>query len=161
MKSSRHHGVPPAWQAASAASGAKAAGREQQRMTERIVIPLIALMLAVTPVACGNSDVRGISGPSGVAQSMDRENRGTEDPGMKRLDGQQYRADEIVVKFAPGVDKESVERIAGRQGLTIVRRIAPDLYLCRISEGPSVAEVIQRLKAVKEVEYSEPNYTRK
>lgn len=133
-----------------------------QRMNILIVIPLITVILGMTLGACGNPDIRGISGQSGVVQSMDRENREAEYPGMKQSGGQNYRADEILIKFKPGVGTETIDRIAVQHGLTIIRLVSPpNLYLCRISAGSSVTEVIQGLKAVGEIEYSEPNYTRK
>jgi hypothetical protein len=132
-----------------------------QRMNILIAIPLMTIILVVTLGAYGNPDIRDISGQSGMVLSAERENRGAEYPGMKQSDGPNYRAGEIVIKFAPGVGRETMDRIAVQHGLTIIRLIAPsNLYLCTISAGSSVTEVIRRLKMVREVEYSEPNFTR-
>jgi hypothetical protein len=55
-----------------------------------------------------------------------------------------------------------VDRIAQEQGLRIVRLVSPpDLYLLEIREALSAEEMIQRIQRLVEVEYAEPNYTRR
>ena len=69
---------------------------------------------------------------------------------------------EILVKFKPGVARERVDRIAQEYGLKTVRPVSPpDLYLFQVREAVSVNEMIQRLNELAEVEYAEPNHTRR
>jgi hypothetical protein len=71
-------------------------------------------------------------------------------------------AGEILVKFKPGLTREAVDRIAQEQGLRIVRLVSPPaLYLLEIRDAVSAEEMIQRIQRLVEVEYAEPNYTRR
>ncbi|MBW2059415.1 MAG: hypothetical protein JRJ26_18150 [Deltaproteobacteria bacterium] len=78
------------------------------------------------------------------------------------VEGRDYKAGEVLVKFKPHVADKRRKEIAGSLGLETVRFISRlDVYLMKIRGGLTVREVIERLQRFGEVEYAEPNYVRK
>lgn len=66
--------------------------------------------------------------------------------------------DEVLVKFRDGVDAARAEALAAGAGLAVVKPLGSErTYLLRITDGTSVPEAIERLGALPEVEYAEPN----
>ena len=67
----------------------------------------------------------------------------------------EYVEQEVLVKIKPGAD---VEKIVSEVGGTIIETL-PQIYVIRIKLEPqvSVAEAIQTLEELEEVEYAEPN----
>lgn len=125
------------------------------------VVALVALLIVILG-ACGNQTVQSVPGMPGFSKSADSGDRRAGDGIMKDKGGGDYRPGEILVKFKPGVAREAVDRIAGDHGLKMIRLVSPPgLYLFQIPEEGFVKEAIQRLNKLAEVEYSEPNYTRR
>jgi hypothetical protein len=130
-------------------------------MKTTIVIACMAI-LVVTLDACGNTGVQDLSGMAGFSKSVDLENRIAGEKIMEAKGGMDYRPGEILVQFKPDVTLETINRIAGDQGLKMIRPVSPQgLYLFKIPEGGSVKESIRELNGRVEVEYSEPNHTRR
>ena len=70
-----------------------------------------------------------------------------------------YVADEVLVKFKPGTDAETIGHICSALKLETKRKFSsPNLFLMKITAGSSVPSVIGRLKAYEAVTYAEPNY---
>lgn len=70
-----------------------------------------------------------------------------------------YRDDEIIVKFKNANSIERIQNIINIYDLEVIKIISPpSLYLIRIKSSSTVMNMIEQLKTVDEVEYSEPNY---
>lgn len=70
-----------------------------------------------------------------------------------------YRDDEIMVKFKNATSIERIQNIINIYDLEVIKIISPpSLYLIRIKSSSIVMNMIEQLKTVDEVEYSEPNY---
>ena len=75
------------------------------------------------------------------------------------VEGKDYKAGEVLVKFKKGISKEAVEKIAKDSGLEIIKVVSPpNLYLLKIAGDSTVENTIKVLKKFEEVEFSEPNY---
>ena len=75
------------------------------------------------------------------------------------VEGKDYVAGEVLVKFKKDISREAVEKIAKDSGLEIIRVVSPpNLYLLKIAGDSTVKDTIKLLKEFEEVEYSEPNY---
>ena len=80
----------------------------------------------------------------------------------KELDvsgGEEFVADEILVKFKPEVGKDKVDKINSKHG-AFVRYTSPYTGTRRIgiAKGKTVAEMVKLYQANDAVEYAEPNY---
>jgi hypothetical protein len=70
----------------------------------------------------------------------------------------EYVAGQVLVKFKPHTDVESISAIQRTLALKTIRVVSkPDLYLMEITDGSTVEGVINRLKQFDEVLYAEPN----
>ena len=79
-------------------------------------------------------------------------------PGKER---KKYKPGEVIVKFRDGTDQQSIEAIQKELHLKTIRvGSKPHLYLMKILDDSSVESVLESLGNYKEVQYSEPNYTR-
>ena len=81
--------------------------------------------------------------------------------GISQPQGQRqpYVLNEVLVKFKPGVDADTIERIRAALNLEIIRKFSsPNLFLMKITDGSSVEAVIEQLKTYEAVKYAEPNY---
>ena len=76
-----------------------------------------------------------------------------------RTEKKNYVRGQILVKFKDGTDEQAIETIQRELSLKTIRIVhAPNLYLMKILNGPSVEMVMERLKDFPEVAFSEPNY---
>ena len=67
--------------------------------------------------------------------------------------------DEVLIKFKPGADAETIERIRTALNLETIRKFSsPNLFLLKITDGSSVEAVIEQLTSYEAVKYAEPNY---
>ncbi len=72
---------------------------------------------------------------------------------------QSYAPDEVLVKFKPETDAETIERIQTELNLKTARKFSsPNLFLMKITDGATVESTIDRLKRHEAVKYAEPNY---
>jgi hypothetical protein len=81
--------------------------------------------------------------------------------GISQPEGQQhpYVLDEVLVKFKPGTDAETIEHIRAALKLETMRKFtSPNLFLMKITDGSPVEAVIEQLKTYEAVKYAEPNY---
>ncbi len=78
------------------------------------------------------------------------------------VEGQDYKAGEILVKFKDHATEETITKIIQDLDLEILRIIsAPSLFLLKIGSDSTVKDVMERLKQFEEIEYSEPNFIRR
>ena len=72
---------------------------------------------------------------------------------------EEFVADEILVKFKPGVGKDKINKINSKHG-AFVRHTSPYTGTGRIAipEGKTVAEMVKLYQAEDAVEYAKPNY---
>jgi hypothetical protein len=130
-------------------------------MMHIVKLLLLLVVLIIFPGACRTPVVQGISGMEQVAAATGRELWEAADGNRKDMDLNQGTG-EILVKFKPGVTRETLDRIAQENGLRIIRLVSPPgLYLLEIRTTVSEKEMIQRISRLVEVEYAEPNYTRR
>ena len=115
---------------------------------------LIILVLACGGQAVNSSDrTEQKEAESGIGH--------TGQTGTFQPEGQQqpYVPDEVLVKFEPGTDAETIERIRTALNLVIIRKFSsPNLFLLKITDGSSVEAVIVELETYEAVKYAEPNY---
>ena len=81
--------------------------------------------------------------------------------GISQPEGQRepYVLDEVLVKFKPGTDADTIERIRAALYLETIRKFSsPNLFLMKITDGASVEAVIEQLETYEAVKYAEPNY---
>ena len=85
------------------------------------------------------------TGRTGISQSEDKQ--------------QPYVLDEVLVKFKPGTDADTIEHIRAALNLKTMRKFSsPNLFLMKITDGSPVEAVIEQLKTYDAVKYAEPNY---
>jgi hypothetical protein len=77
-------------------------------------------------------------------------------------EGKDYKSGEVLVKFKAHISKGEIDKIARNAGLEVMKVVQPpNLILFKIMGSSTVGDVIKSLKMVEEIEYAEPNYTRK
>ena len=73
--------------------------------------------------------------------------------------GSQIVPDEVLVKFNPDTEPETIEGIQAEMHLETVRKFrSSNLFLMKILDGTAVDAIIRKLKTYPAVEYAEPNY---
>ena len=81
--------------------------------------------------------------------------------GISQTQGQprQYVPHEVLVKFNPDTDPQTIARIQEQLKLETIRKFgSPNLFLMKITDGATVEAVIKELKTYQAVKYAEPNY---
>jgi len=72
-----------------------------------------------------------------------------------------FKPGEILVKFRPNTAPRTIRAVQERFHLETLRILQSGrLYLMKIRDGTRVENMAERLKALKAVEYAEPNYIR-
>ena len=112
---------------------------------------LIIILVLACGAQTGNSNPQSSeseikrTGRAGISQSEDKQ--------------QPYVLDEVLVKFKPGTDADTIARIRTALSLKTMRKFSsPNLFLMRITNGSPVEAVIEQLKTYDAVKYAEPNY---
>ena len=119
-------------------------------------------LLIILVLACGgqagnssnsNSQLEQKEAESGIKHTGQTE---TSQPQGQQ---QPYVPDEVLIKFKPGADAETIERIRTALNLETIRKFSsPNLFLLKITDGSSVEAVIEQLTSYEAVKYAEPNY---
>lgn len=95
-----------------------------------------------------------VASSTGVQRSEKPNNGPGEDTGR-------YAPKQVLVTFRAETDRQAVQAIEKELGLRSVRVILrSNTYVMEIMNGVSVEDMVERLKALKAVEYAEPNYIR-
>ncbi len=75
--------------------------------------------------------------------------------------GQEYIPGQVIVKFKPGVMDSAIEAVSDRFGLaSLYQSPFAGFEVVQAVEGTSVAELIDALSSLPEIEYAEPNAIR-
>lgn len=114
---------------------------------------VILVLACAAPTGSGSTRPQQKPAESGIGQTARSEISQPEAPQPD------YVKDEVLVKFKPGTDAETIEHIRSTLKLEIMRRFSsPNLFLMKITDGTSVPAVIEQLKTFEAVKYAEPNY---
>jgi len=135
-----------------------AATHRARKITAAGVCLLTGLLLVLV-LACGGQE--GTGNPR-LAQKPAESGIGLTGRGailQPENQRQTYVADEVLIKFNPGTDAETIERIRSALKLETIRKFSsPNLFLMKITDGSSVESIIEQLKTYEAVKYAEPNY---
>ena len=119
--------------------------------TKRLSYSLCAgLILFILPLACnGQNNNNSLKSKHKIIE-----------PNRQGADrAPQYVPQEVLVKFNPDTDPQTIARIQVELKLEKVREFhSPNLFLMKITDGTSVEVIIKKLQAYEEVKYAEPNY---
>ena len=134
--------------------------RIKNKMTQSLGYPLIAgLTFAILLLACNgqnaNNDLKLKNKP------IDSSSERADQSGISQAQGQQqqFAAHEVLVKFNPDTNPQTIEHIQAELKLETIREFrSPNLYLMKITDGTNVAAIIEKLKTYQAVKYAEPNY---
>ena len=134
--------------------------RIKNRMTQSLNYGLIAgLTFAILLLACNgqnaNNDLKLKNKP------IDSSSERADQSGISQAQGQQqqFAAHEVLVKFNPDTNPQTIEHIQAELKLETIREFrSPNLYLMKITDGTNVAAIIEKLKTYQAVKYAEPNY---
>ena len=124
----------------------------------RILTGLFIIFIILV-LACGGQT--GNSSPQPEQKPAESGIERTGQTGVSQPEGQQhpYVLDEVLVKFKPGTDAETIEHIRAALKLKTMRKFtSPNLFLMKITDGSPVEAVIEQLKTYEAVKYAEPNY---
>ena len=119
---------------------------------------LAGLIFLILPLACKVQNNNNL-----------KSNKKTTESGIKKADQagiaqpqaqqHEYVPHEVLVKFNPDTNPETIARIQAELKLEKVREFrSPNLFLMKITDGTSVEAIIEKLKTYEEVKYAEPNY---
>ena len=129
-------------------------------MTKIVCFGLYAgLIFFILPLACnGQHDNNTLKSSNKTIESKIKR---ADQTGISQPQGQpqQYVPHEVLVKFNPDINPETIAEIQAQLKLEMVREFrSPNLYLMKITDGTSVEAIIKMLKTYEEVKYAEPNY---
>ena len=129
-------------------------------MNKRLRYSLCAgLIFFILPLACNgqnnNNNLKskdktiesniGSANQAGNSQSQDQPH--------------QYVPHEVLVKFNPDTDPQTIARIQAELKLETIRQFrSPNLFLMKITHGATVEAIIEKLNTYQAVKYAEPNY---
>jgi hypothetical protein len=122
-------------------------------------IGLFTGLFIIVVLACGGRS--GSGSPQPGKKSSESGIKRTAQTGISRQNGRQqtHVLDEILVKFKPGTDADTIEAIRAALNLEIMRKFSsPNLFLMKITDSSPVEAVIEKLKTYEAVKYAEPNY---
>jgi hypothetical protein len=121
---------------------------------------IIILMLACCAQS-GNSNNNNNKNQQLDQKSPQSEIKQTSQTGISQPEDKQqpYVSDEVLVKFKPGTDADTIAHIRASLNLKTMRTFSSsNLFLMKITDGSPVESVIKQLKTYEAVKYAEPNY---
>jgi hypothetical protein len=134
--------------------------RISKRMPKSLRYSLCAgLIFFILPLACNgqNSNNNLKSKNKTVESNM----RSADQAEISQPQGQprQYVPHEVLVKFNPDTDPQTIARIQAELKLETIRQFrSPNLFLMKVTDGAAVEAIIKKLKTHQAVKYAEPNY---
>ena len=134
--------------------------RIRKRTTKRLSYSLCAgLILFILPLACnGQNNNNNLKSKQKTIES-NRQSADRAGKPHKQDRPPQYVPHEVLVKFYPDTDSQTIASIQAELKLEKVREFrSPNLFLMKITDGTSVEVIIKKLKTYDEVKYAEPNY---
>jgi hypothetical protein len=132
----------------------------RKRMAKSLRYSLFTgLIFFILPLACngqnGNNNLKSNN------KTIESNIKSADRTGISQPQGppQQYVPHEVLVKFNPDTNPQTIARIQTELKLEKVREFrSPKLFLMKITDGTGVAAIIEKLKTYEEVKYAEPNY---
>ena len=119
---------------------------------------LAAMIILTLPLACDGQNNYNLKSDNKTTESGIKK---ADNAGIKAPQAQQheYVPDEVLVKFNPDTDPETIARIQAELKLKKAREFrSPNLFLMKITDGSSVEAIIEKSRSYKEIKYAEPNY---
>jgi hypothetical protein len=116
-------------------------------------------LFIIMMLACGGRT--GSGNPQPEQKSVESGTKRIAQTGISQPENRQqtHVLDEILVKFKPGTDADTIDRIRAAFSLKTIRTFSsPNLFLMKITDGSAVEAVIEKLKIHEAVKYAEPNY---
>lgn len=130
------------------------------KMTKGSSLSLLAgLVLVVLPLVCcgqnNNNNLKSDNKP--IDSNISNGNRAANS--RPQAQNAQIVPDEVLIKFSPDTQPETIARIQAELQLEALRKFrSPNLFLMKITDGTAVEAIILKLKTYPAVEYAEPNY---
>jgi hypothetical protein len=132
----------------------------RKRMSKSLRYSLCAgLFFFILPLACNgqnsNNDLKSKN------KTTEFNIRSADQAGISQPQGQphQYVRHEVLVKFNPDTDPQTIARIQAELKLETIRKFRnPNLFLMKITDGATVEAMLKKLKNYQAVRYAEPNY---
>jgi len=122
-------------------------------------VRLLSSFFVILVLSCGAQTGTGGSRPEQQSPEPGIGHTGQSEFSRPSAQRQDYTADEVLVKFNPGTDAETIEHIREELKLETKRKFSsPNLFLMKITDGSPVPSVIEQLKTYEAVKYAEPNY---
>jgi hypothetical protein len=119
---------------------------------------LIIILVLACSAHTGNSNNNN---PQLEEKSSESEIKRTGQTGILQPEDKQqpYVLNEVLVKFKPGTDADTIAQILEALNLKTIRNFSiPNLFLMKITDGSPVKSVIKKLETYEAVKYAEPNY---
>ncbi len=134
--------------------------RIRKRLSKRLRYSLCAgLIFFIWPLACNGQN--GNNNLKSKNKNTESNIRSADQTGISQPQGQpqQYVPHEVLVKFNPDTDPQTIARIQAKLKLETIRKFrSPNLFLMKITQGATVEAIIEKLKTYQAVKYAEPNY---
>ena len=121
-------------------------------------ILLAAGIFLILPMACDGQNNYNLKSDQKTTESgiKKADNSGITQPNVQKYE---YVPHEVLVQFNPDIDPEVIARIQAELKLEKMREFrSPNLFLMKITDGSSVAAIIEKSKTYTEITYAEPNY---
>ena len=119
---------------------------------------LTVLVILILPLACDGQNNYNLKSDQKTTESdiKKADNAGITQPQAQQ---HEYVPHEVLIKFNPEADPEAIARIQAELKLEKMREFrSPNLFLMKITDGSSVAALIEKSKTYAEITYAEPNY---
>ena len=136
------------------------ARRIRMKMTKGSTLTLVAgLFLVVFFLACCGQNNNNHMKSGNKLMGSDAGNPNQAANSQPQARNSQMVPDEVLVKFVPGTEPETIEHIQAELQLKTVRKFRSlNLFLLKITDGTAVETIIEKLKTYPAVAYAEPNY---
>ena len=132
----------------------------RKRMTKSLRYRLFAgLIFFMLPLACnGQNDNNNLKSKN---KTIESNIKSTDQAEISQPQGQpqQYAPHEVLVKFNPDTDPQTIARIQAELKLETIHKFrSPNLFLMKSTDGATVEAMLKKLKNYQDVKYAEPNY---
>ena len=132
----------------------------RKRMSKSLRYSLFTcLIFLILPLACNGQNGNNNLKSKNKTIESNIKSAAQAQIGQPHAQQHEYVPHEVLVKFNPNTNPETIARIQAELKLEIIREFrSPNLFLMKIADGASVEAIIEKLKTYEEVKYAEPNY---
>ena len=142
-----------------AVKGEGMARRNRIRKNAARSVAFLTGLFIIMVLACGGRSGSGNPQPEQKSSKSGIKKTAQTEILQPQVRQQTHVSDEILVKFKPGTDADTIDRIRAAFNLKTIRKFSsPNLFLMKITDGSAVEAVIEKLKTHEAVKYAEPNY---